>query len=319
MRQRLTLIAAAAALSLFAATTAVLSAEPFRFLISKWTLTKTCNFANAQLVDVRAFVKDPAAYDSKCVKLNGYVGSRALFASMKDYYALYGSSWHDDEGGVRVGLYADEQVRRALGRAYKHQASVIGKASTCRDLYADFTMVMGYCHYVGGPILLVSDFAPVSPTPTRALRSELPAAQIDIDELVPSRPLYGKIQSMAMQWLDAIRRSDGQALVGLNRYATMEEVLNPDSILHKLLMSERQSYGLITNASAAVPPFKAFVFREDEASGTSAYGCFCKTGNCEGQWPAQTHDASANPAWPYACFHYEVYSDDARPLVYAGD
>jgi hypothetical protein len=274
----------------------------YEIILGASSSPKICNFKNARPVAVREFVKNPADYKRKCIALSGYLGPRALFGSVEDFYALKGSPSKEDKIAARVGLYADDQNMNALFRAERAFVTVVGLGAECSDFSGErVVMVLGYCHHVGGPTLWVSDFTPTSPSPIRRTRSQIPADVPDIEDIDPQSAVHARIYTVALKWLDVIRRADVSAYIAMDD-GSIEDRYNPDALMHKLFASKRNAFGQITSGTE-IPPFKAFR-RISEAGRFPfyAYGCFCKTEDCADTWPAIAADATAKVEWPYACF-----------------
>ena len=60
-----------------------------------------------------------------------------------------------------MGLYADWET---LGDPFTgpKRVRVVGHVGQCETQWPDAAMVLGYCHYTGGPILLVSEMTELS-------------------------------------------------------------------------------------------------------------------------------------------------------------
>jgi hypothetical protein len=119
---------------------------------------ETCNFKSARKVSLEAFVRKPDQWAGKCIAVRGYWSGRALFQSPGDARQKYAQS-SDELDGHRAGIYGRDEV---LKSAPKHPRlfTAIGVADTCERLSAGAIMVMGYCHYTGGPIIAVAEMRP---------------------------------------------------------------------------------------------------------------------------------------------------------------
>ncbi len=137
------------------------AATPY-VLFGRWPAVADCNPAIAASVDLADLLRDPAQWHDKCVAVKGYFYQRALFIDPDDT-TLPHAAMNRASASARAGIYARDDVMDAL--YYRDQPAyveVIGKAWDCRDLQGpDVVMVMGYCHYTGGPILSLTSFKPV--------------------------------------------------------------------------------------------------------------------------------------------------------------
>ena len=114
-----------------------------------------CNLKVAKRVRFDAFVQKPDNWTGKCVAVSGYWHGRALFQSPSDASQEYSQS-SDELDGQRVGIYGRTEVLEAAPKRPK-QFIAVGIANTCERLSAGAVMVMGYCHYTGGPIIAVAE------------------------------------------------------------------------------------------------------------------------------------------------------------------
>ena len=119
---------------------------------------EACNIKSAKSVSLEAFVQKPDHWAGKCIAVRGYWYGRALFQTPSDARQKYSQS-SDELDGQRVGIYGREEVLKAAPKRPKPFIAV-GIANTCQRLSAGAIMVMGYCHYTGGPIIAVAEMRP---------------------------------------------------------------------------------------------------------------------------------------------------------------
>jgi hypothetical protein len=127
-------------------------------IVSVWSHPSTCNLDVAKKVSLEALVRKPSAWTGKCIAVRGYWYGRALFDYQSDADRKYSQS-SDEIDGHRVGIYARDEI---LNAAPKHAALFIavGIANECERLWNGSVMVMGYCHYTGGPFIAVAEMRP---------------------------------------------------------------------------------------------------------------------------------------------------------------
>lgn len=77
------------------------------------------------------------------------------FLSEKDALRK-GSLFTPDLLGRRIGLYANWEMVGDPPSEPKWQR-IVGRVGRCETQWPGAMMVMGFCHYAGGPILLVSE------------------------------------------------------------------------------------------------------------------------------------------------------------------
>lgn len=119
----------------------------------------TCNLGLATKLALEAFVKQSEQWVGKCVAVTGYWYGRALFRTPSDARKRYSQS-SDELDGHRVGIYGREEVLSGGPKRPKKFVAV-GIANTCERLSQGGIMVMGYCHYTGGPVIAVAELRPL--------------------------------------------------------------------------------------------------------------------------------------------------------------
>jgi hypothetical protein len=119
---------------------------------------ETCNLKVARRVKVEVFVQNPDDWAGRCIAVSGYRHGRALFKSPSDARRKH-SQWSSELDGRKVGIYGRREVLNAAPEASKRVVAV-GIANTCERLSAGAVMVMGYCHYTGGPIIAIAEMRP---------------------------------------------------------------------------------------------------------------------------------------------------------------
>jgi hypothetical protein len=119
---------------------------------------ENCNLNVAKKVTLESLIQQSDDWAGKCVAVSGYWYGRALFESPSDAREKYSQS-SDELAGHRVGIYGREEVLEAAPKRPKRFVAV-GIASTCERLWDGAMMVMGYCHYTGGPIIAVAELRP---------------------------------------------------------------------------------------------------------------------------------------------------------------
>lgn len=125
------------------------------FIINAWSDPADCNRSNAKPVLFSALVTDYKAMDGECIMVEGYWRGRALFGSA-GHAKSHESVMSERLRGKRVGLYARWEI---VGKPPQKptRMRIVGRVGNCQTQWPNAIMVMGYCHYTGGPILLVAD------------------------------------------------------------------------------------------------------------------------------------------------------------------
>lgn len=128
-------------------------------ILGAWSDPEKCNRGNATQIAFDQIIARGAALNGRCVAVEGYWAARALFTRQRD--------GNRDRSNVaralrrsRIGIYArEEALEAAPTRATRYL--MIGVVGQCETEWPDAMMVMGYCHYTGGPILKIAETVPV--------------------------------------------------------------------------------------------------------------------------------------------------------------
>ena len=125
------------------------------FVMNAWADPAECNLTNAAAVTFAELASGDRVASGTCVVVEGIREGRALFAKFS-HAKSKGSQSSERLRNKRVGLYADwDSFGDSSGEPRQYR--VIGITGRCETQWPGAMMVMGYCHYTGGPILLVSD------------------------------------------------------------------------------------------------------------------------------------------------------------------
>lgn len=128
------------------------------FIINAWSNPTDCNRTAAKRVSFSALAADAEGLIGECVVVEGYWSGRALFGSMREARSRL-SNTIDRLRGKRVGIYAQwESIGDPPDRPTR--TIFVGRVGQCETQWPGAMMVMGYCHYTGGPILLVAEAFP---------------------------------------------------------------------------------------------------------------------------------------------------------------
>lgn len=87
------------------------------------------------------------------MRTEGLYLARALFTRERDLRRKYPAQ-NEASADRRLGIYFGQNQLDKLERAEGKKVELVGLVSHCESLWSENTiMVMGYCHYTGGPIL----------------------------------------------------------------------------------------------------------------------------------------------------------------------
>lgn len=124
-------------------------------IMGAWTNPADCSRAKARHVTVAELSANAERLTGQCVVVDGYWFGNALFRSKRDAKSRESSTTRQ-LSRKRIGLYARWEV---IGKSPEKPAHTqfVGRVGTCETQWSNAIMVMGYCHYTNGPILLVSE------------------------------------------------------------------------------------------------------------------------------------------------------------------
>ena len=123
-------------------------------IMSAWSDPEKCNRGSALHLTVRQAISVGASLNGQCVAVKGYWSDRALFENRRDAKQK-GSQVARSLRKRRIGLYANDEIL-ASSPDTPESYVMIGVLGECESQWPRALMVMGYCHYTSGPILLLS-------------------------------------------------------------------------------------------------------------------------------------------------------------------
>ncbi|MCJ1962690.1 hypothetical protein [Novosphingobium mangrovi (ex Hu et al. 2023)] len=124
-------------------------------IMNAWANSEDCNRDNATELSFSEVAADTDVLIGQCVSLAGYWYGRGIFRSEKDALRK-GSLFKPHMLGKRIGLYANWEMIGDPPSEPRWQR-IVGRVGRCETQWPGAMMVMGFCHYTGGPILLVSE------------------------------------------------------------------------------------------------------------------------------------------------------------------
>lgn len=136
--------------------------DAYYVMQSQWPDKAHCNADMAQAVDLEILLKKSMDYHGQCLSTRGFLFGRALFLDPDDTAVKYALS-SKSLAGRRLGIYASDEVMQQLrARQTPEYIEIIGLVQDCQDLNGPkVIMVLGYCHYTGGPIMTINSFKAV--------------------------------------------------------------------------------------------------------------------------------------------------------------
>ncbi|KQM21395.1 hypothetical protein ASE49_15070 [Novosphingobium sp. Leaf2] len=124
-------------------------------ILGAWSDPAKCNRANAIHLTFDDVLRRGEGLNGTCVAFQGFWAGRALFKRASQGNAD-GSNSDRSLRGHRIGIYAREEVlEHAPQRAARY--TMVGIIGQCETEWPRAMMVLGYCHYPGGPILKIAE------------------------------------------------------------------------------------------------------------------------------------------------------------------
>lgn len=127
-------------------------AQGHQIILSYAPAAESCPPEAAQVIGLNELLADIDDHFGKCVSTEGYVKARALFFKKSDLRRKYPSS-NRASAARRIGLYGGEDLLRAAAQLEAQRVRVTGIVYSCADLGEPGDLVLGYCHYSGGPFI----------------------------------------------------------------------------------------------------------------------------------------------------------------------
>jgi hypothetical protein len=272
-----------------------------------------CTAATAVAARLEEIAAAPDQWFDRCVRLDGYAEGGAFYSGVEGFYRRGAGDAADrpNEGWVGLYLAGDKGWRRPLRRA-----TVVGRVDACGRIYERSTaaaepgsiiMLLGYCHYEGGLVLMEAGAETIGPARlVRAMGDEARIGFGDLEPAGPERPLPGDVAALVNRYLVAFQAADREAL---GKLVTPYDALEPENDagrrkLESLLLGEKGPFAPLKARPMLEPVyFQARVERElaEEGEEGDWFACLCKTADCTRVWPIAAVDATAREGRPYVC------------------
>jgi hypothetical protein len=277
-----------------------------------------CTARTAERATVVEITSRPDHYFGRCVTVTGPYAGITMFSDREGMYLVnrYGPDGNPTAAdiGHRIGI--DRQQLRNIGLRYPLQTTVTGRVDTCERRRARLEqdarargeiplfLLSGYCHYYGGPTIVVDAFE-ITERSFERLSGE--SARRKYGNLAPMPADWQQravVETLTADFLAALRAGDRAALTALHDIRPNTTNEHDRAVLFDLLESLQSPFA----AFRRTPPSQIAYFVG--ASGgvplpndnyIAARVCFCRTADCTGRWPISNNDADADPDRPYVC------------------
>lgn len=280
--------------------------------------TRPCTARAADPATVVEITSRPDRYFGRCVTVTGAYAGITMF---NDREGIYRAHRFASDGNISAAdrghqLGIDRQQLRDLGLRHPLRTTVTGRVDICERRHArleqqardrgelPLIMLAGYCHYYGGPTIVVDAFQ-ITEGSYERLTGE--AARRDYGNLVPMPsdwPQRAAVEALTADFLAALRAGDRATLAALHDTRPDTSNEHDRSLLYWLLEMPQSPFAFLRRAAPSQT-----VFLLNGSGGTplphagyiAARVCFCRTADCTGRWPIAINDADADPQRPYVC------------------
>ena len=285
-----------------------------------------CRMEESTPLDFAQFVAEPDQYMGRCVHARGIIAFRRFYPDATSLYSAASAAklvgvYGDDSSEGGESLWAVRKPVDLIGYTYTCEeysryadASIETKRQAARargEDYAAVAFITGECHYHGGPALFVSQWKTIDGAPNRLTGREAAERYGDLFETNERWPHAAEVQRIAKEWLGLMRAQDALGIQALlRREQVADESYADEMLMRHYTHSAESPYAALFGASASsvIKYFQSGVPYGTVAGDYQAYGCACKSGDCEGDWPIHSQDAKpADAEWPYICVRVGRY------------
>jgi len=289
-----------------------------------------CSSRNSEKATISQIAADPGRYQGHCVAVGGVMQWQFLFENVDGLYLQPPDTLNPSSNGLRIGL---DNLSRHFGERYQH-VSVFGRVQDCETVRScveanaaenEIVMVSGYCHSFNGPYIFVEGLTVRRGPPfERRLDTHGRDDYGDLEPATEDWPHREKVESLAQDFLRALRSKDRERLAGMHfRDVGLDWKDDEAALLSFLLKTANSPFADIR--TSRTPPQQIILVQRsqlraiqqgsangDEADDYTATVCFCRERSCTGRWPIATFDADNIRERPYACTQVGPYLDEGR-------
>jgi hypothetical protein len=284
-----------------------------------------CSAREAIRTSVVEIGRHPERFVDRCVTVTGAYAGIRMYSGREGLYLAhrFGRDGNVAQANLAHRIGIDNQDMRNLRMRFPQRTTVTGRVDSCERRIAriraagGIPFLGGYCHYEGGPTIVVSAYD-ISEGRYERMTGE--AARRRYGNLAPMPsdwPARAQVEAVAAEFLQALRAGDGPKLAALHE-TNGETNEHGRALLFDLLHNPESVFAQARRAA----PAQTAIFVSAAEDGTllgrearAATICFCRTADCGDRWPIAFNDADNDPSRPYACVHAEPRDDGPRRIV----
>jgi hypothetical protein len=252
---------------------------------------RVCDPDNSQKATIEAVASDPSAWMGKCVTVPGVYSNERLFADEDAAYGLNNKSiggFVDGQGDV-TGFWNGSFTGRVADCAQAEDDLLTG-------LLRSPGISLNYrtlgCLEPKGPFLVFMSQGKM--TPSKFRRRGPGSRGADLAVASADWAYRGKVETMAVDFVAALRAGDRAALMGFigNAYA-----------VERLIAGEGTA--IDTLKAPAARRFRLFTYGASTPDMFASEACYCLVNECGKLWPIARRDADNQAGRPYACIRVD--------------
>lgn len=270
-----------------------------------------CSPEEAVATTIEAIRTAPDQWLDKCVTVSGIAESIRLHSSLDTLYrsSQFGEDGNSIDENQRHHIGIDRQELRSNPdlRARATRIEVTGVVDSCERrserirAQGGIPFLSGYCHYYGGPTIVISSYTISSERFERLTGQEARGRVGNLIEPPRDWDWRDELESVAHDFAEAVHTGDRARLAAMLSYGPGVEEERIEAVLtspaYRELREEKPGeLKLFTHALGG-----RFVQRDRDHVGATM--CFCRTGDCDGLWPISSLDADAGTGRPYVCIY----------------
>lgn len=284
-----------------------------------------CTAREAIRTTVVEIGRRPERFLDRCVTVTGAYSGIRMYSGRDGLYLAhrFGRDGNVARADLAHRIGIDNQEMRELRMRFPQRTTVTGRVDSCERRVAriraagGIPFLGGYCHYEGGPTIVVSAY---DISEGRYERMTADAARRSYGNLAPMPadwPARAQIEAVAAEFLQALRTGDEPKLAALHE-TNGETNEHGRALLFELLQNPESVFAQLRRAA----PAQTAIFVSAAEDGTllgrelrAATICFCRTADCSDRWPIAFNDANNDPSRPFACINAEPRDDGPRRVV----
>jgi hypothetical protein len=270
-----------------------------------------CEAANSVETTIAEIHRQPARYLDQCVRVSGLFAGIRMYDSRDGIYLTgrLGSDGNSIPANLHHRIGIDNQEMRNLRLRAPTRATVTGRVDSCERRYqrvldaGGIPFLAGYCHYEGGPTIVVSHYR-LNGGRYERLAGEAARLRFgNIARLPADWRHRAMLESLAADFLAALQRRARARMAELHDFRADTGNEHDQVVLAMLLAQPDSPFAQLRETAS--PQMAIFVTNPGGSpvadENVSGILCFCRAADCTDRWPIALIDVDNAPDRPYAC------------------